>query len=1085
MAGMNERNAGRIGSLNPSMSRGGFIKTMGVGMAAAATGLSVAAKAQTAQNVVYPTGIYPDDLNAVQTAVNNGGTVLLKSTNVAGKPTAFNFGDVAPGDANTVEISTDVVIIGEGPASSQIALPDKNKTVLYYAPSTLKDGSTINPGTVIYGGGYNLAYDSGYSHDNLPGQGISINPPAGAFSVMAKTHFEIKNLWFYGWKTFALMVFGGDGTQTPCRISGNKITDPLGGYWWFDQGDWFEADGITFNEFPFWGNSISATFSGDIFVENNEMNYFSDRVPPNYIINSQDAMRVGMRDPYYGTSLFFYTYSPATYYVKNNNFFNYSTVIAAYGRPIAASFGFPITTDQSMLHVEGNLYDSRCAYAICNNHLWNKHAYFGYNKFIEAPDDAPASDWSGARIVLYDNTTGAVDDSHGVTVEYNEVGGHAWAGVTDGSDWGLGGADNLLIRNNHFTGAFVSNPVVVSWLSSGWTVTNNTFGMTKAGQASGIFDYQQSILQLYGQNHVVSNNTITGKLNDFAGIRLTDSVNCSIQGNKMDGAVGYPIYLDGITHDIHMVGNNITNIDLRYPYIPLCWLGPNGTYTPDAELSSPLMPFPQGTDTQAPISGRFGNALEFTGKDHIYVNIPKQEPMTISVWINVKPEVIIPDGMEIFSWGGNWQLIEFRLFADGYLQYGQYDQVTWQPLTGQTIIKDGTWHHVVVVKDDSLLPGNNVTLYVDGQVDGAGTITNSPTPTNSQIGARFSVDSYDYNFNGLIDDIALWNRALGDVEIRDLYNGIHPDKTDPSVVAYWACDRFVMKGNAQKLEDLSLYGNSGYANFVSCPSEVKYGANVYLGPNAVNNTLRGYSGGKVEDWPGSVSDLDIVLVDESTGNAIEVYYTFGDISTWTMPDPPYQNNDPAKPYGYDFVELPYKSYTWASYDPWFWSGEQGILVAEAPIMPKTTQMMTLTVNGPNGQSTFTFPTPFYYFSYSDFQMDWFYQWNFCSEEEPCWGTLDPHPVIALKGNSVTGFEPMKGAGGIGPAISNGLGQGMKAWIQSFRSFLQTNPTKVQIQTWMAQHHKPSQTKLKSTKPKELGAKPGFMPRLMGRKHPSQ
>lgn len=42
--------------------------------------------------VVYPTGIFPTDVQNVQAAINQGGTVLLKATDTVGHPLAFNFG---------------------------------------------------------------------------------------------------------------------------------------------------------------------------------------------------------------------------------------------------------------------------------------------------------------------------------------------------------------------------------------------------------------------------------------------------------------------------------------------------------------------------------------------------------------------------------------------------------------------------------------------------------------------------------------------------------------------------------------------------------------------------------------------------------------------------------------------------------------------------------------------------------------------------------------------------------------------------------------------------------------------------------
>ena len=74
--------------------------------------LTLVASAQPT-TVVYPTGIWPDDVVNVQAALNLGGTVLLKAVNFVGQPTAFNFGtpELLPG--RRVLVTTDVNILGE------------------------------------------------------------------------------------------------------------------------------------------------------------------------------------------------------------------------------------------------------------------------------------------------------------------------------------------------------------------------------------------------------------------------------------------------------------------------------------------------------------------------------------------------------------------------------------------------------------------------------------------------------------------------------------------------------------------------------------------------------------------------------------------------------------------------------------------------------------------------------------------------------------------------------------------------------------------------------------------------------------
>jgi len=89
----------------------------------------------------------------------------------------------------------------------------------------------------------------------------------------------------------------------------------------------------------------------------------------------------------------------------------------------------------------------------------------------------------------------------------------------------------------------------------------------------------------------------------------------------------------------------------------------------------------------------------------------------------------------------------------------------WSQL-GTSTLNDGSWHHVVGVDT-----GSTVKIYVDGvlEIDStpAGYITPTTTTNSLTIGRRsVSADSY---FNGLIDEVAIWNRTLSAQEIINLY----------------------------------------------------------------------------------------------------------------------------------------------------------------------------------------------------------------------------------------------------------------------------------------------------------------------------
>ena len=94
---------------------------------------------------------------------------------------------------------------------------------------------------------------------------------------------------------------------------------------------------------------------------------------------------------------------------------------------------------------------------------------------------------------------------------------------------------------------------------------------------------------------------------------------------------------------------------------------------------------------------------------------------------------------------------------------------------GTALLADGilsdtkVWHHVVGTYD-----GANIKIYCDGVLRGTtphpGVITSLPT-IPIYAGACNSGGSGAYYFDGKIDEIGLWNRALVQSEVTDLYQG--------------------------------------------------------------------------------------------------------------------------------------------------------------------------------------------------------------------------------------------------------------------------------------------------------------------------
>ena len=115
---------------------------------------------------------------------------------------------------------------------------------------------------------------------------------------------------------------------------------------------------------------------------------------------------------------------------------------------------------------------------------------------------------------------------------------------------------------------------------------------------------------------------------------------------------------------------------------------------------------------------------------------------------------------------------------------------------------DTNWVHLVITQD-----GTNCKIYVNGTVGQSGTDTGDWISDISGIdGGNFACKAprnsnpIDEFFNGKLDDIGIWDRALTSGEVSSLYGGGSSPQlctTIPSgLKVYYNCDSATVKNNA-------------------------------------------------------------------------------------------------------------------------------------------------------------------------------------------------------------------------------------------------------------------------------------------------
>ncbi len=88
-------------------------------------------------------------------------------------------------------------------------------------------------------------------------------------------------------------------------------------------------------------------------------------------------------------------------------------------------------------------------------------------------------------------------------------------------------------------------------------------------------------------------------------------------------------------------------------------------------------------------------------------------------------------------------------------------------LTRNGVWNDGNWHNIVAVKTSSQL-----ILYVDGVASSINLYEDGKFGTNNH--SLIIGDRYNRYFNGTIDDVRVYNRALSSNEVTALYNQPDP-----------------------------------------------------------------------------------------------------------------------------------------------------------------------------------------------------------------------------------------------------------------------------------------------------------------------
>jgi hypothetical protein len=270
--------------------------------------------------------------------------------------------------------------------------------------------------------------------------------------------------------------------------------------------------------------------------------------------------------------------------------------------------------------------------------------------------------------------------------------------------------------------------------------------------------------------------------------------------------------------------------------------GNNRTTAPDIAGSSP------GTlnGGVTNVSGQVGNAFSFNGTNSSFVNIPDAPSLdtttgTWNFWMKTTQANTFVGIVGKHDAASSNNGITMQMDS-GHARVEVKSANQTLLLTGSRTLNDGNWHNMAL----SFQSGGTVVLYVDGNVETSGT---APTFSFNASPLRFGrmLDGFWTAYNGLLDEVQIYNRVLSGAEIQSIVNagsaglakGIRVN--DPAVLPTGGFNLTAVAGVSTGTQTVATFTDpAGAEALVDYSATINWGDNTT--PSAATITLNSGTG---------------------------------------------------------------------------------------------------------------------------------------------------------------------------------------------------------------------------------------------------
>ena len=183
------------------------------------------------------------------------------------------------------------------------------------------------------------------------------------------------------------------------------------------------------------------------------------------------------------------------------------------------------------------------------------------------------------------------------------------------------------------------------------------------------------------------------------------------------------------------------------------------------------------------VKNRFGqqnHAFSFNGQDSMIQIIENQKLVNIlknryslSVWFKVEKKTN-NDKMDLLVIKGNKGYFGLRILSPDKITASinhlvKSNRMNKWALLKYDSIKLGKYHHIVGTVD---VQKEKIAIYLDGEKhkEGRGIHNKADIISNAKWGiGRITIDNNEYPFSGTIDEVRIYNRALSENEVKELF----------------------------------------------------------------------------------------------------------------------------------------------------------------------------------------------------------------------------------------------------------------------------------------------------------------------------